>query len=134
VNLSDLRPTLPTGLSELSRSLRGRGAKLAAMPSALPEAFLLSVARDLRFLEECEGDEHSAGYLAAPMMLVMCLHLGNLNKGSKITLGEGALHRSLRIYQWAIEREILKRLVGKGGLTDEDTLLEGLEEARLTTD
>jgi hypothetical protein len=133
MNLSDLRPTKPTELALLSECLRGKFAQ-AAVPSALPEHFLISIARDLRMLEEHDDDEHASSYLAAPLMLVFFLHAGSRKGREKFTIGESAVYRSLHFYQWAVEREIVTRLVGAGGLNDEVTLLEQLETTRTTSD
>lgn len=133
MNLSDLRPTQPTELALLSASLRGSSAK-AAVPSALPEHFLISVARDLRMLEQHEEDEQPSSYLAAPLMLVFFLYTGSRKGKAEFTIGESAVYRSLQVYQWAVEREIVTRLVGAGGLNDEATLLERLETTRMASD
>ena len=133
MNLSDLRPTQPTELALLSESLRGKKAQ-AAVPSALPEHFLISVARDLRMLEEHEDDEHGSSYLAAPLMLLFFLHTGSRKGRAEFTIGESAVYRSLHVYQWAVEREIVTRLVGAGGVNDEATLLERLETTRMASD
>lgn len=133
MNLSDLRPTEPTELALLSESLRENSA-MAAMPSALPEHFLISIARDLRMLEEHKKDELASRYLAAPMMLVFLLHMDSRKVEAEFTIGESVLYRSLHVYQWAVEREIVKRLVGGQGLNDESTLLERLEKTRMATD
>jgi len=129
MNLSDLRPTQPTELRLLSEYLRGCSAK-AAVPSALPEHFLISVARDLRMLEEDKDGEHEPSYLAAPMMLIFCLQLGRGKDDEQFTISKSDLFRSLQVYQWEVEREIVRRLVGAGGLINDDsTLLERLEAA-----
>jgi hypothetical protein len=133
MNLSDLRPTRTTDLAPLSEYLRGKSAHAAA-PSALPEQFLISVARDLRMLEEHEEDEHASSYLAAPLMLLLFLHAGSRKGKAEFTIGDSAIHRSLHMYQWAVEREVVTRLVGAGALKDEATLLEKLEEARMASD
>ena len=133
MNLSDLRPTQPTELELLSESLRGNSAQVA-VPSALPEHFLISIARDLRMLEEHEDHEHASSYLAAPLMLVFFLHTGSRKGKAEFTIGERALYRSLHVYQWAVEREIVTRLVGAGGLKDTGTLLEKLERSRMDSD
>lgn len=133
MNLSDLRPTQPTELALLSECLRGNSAH-AAVPSALPEHFLISVARDLRVLEEHEDDEQASSYLAAPLMLVFLLHTGSRKGNAEFTIAESAVYRSLHVYQWAVEREIVTRLVGAGGLQDEAKLFEGLEKTRMASD
>lgn len=132
MNLADLRPTQPTELSLLSQSIRGKSVN-AAVPSALPEHFLLSVARDLRMMEVTDQGEHPSSYLAAPMMLVFFLHMNKSSEGrAELRINEDALYRSLHVYQWAVEREIVKRLVGLGGDDDEQTLLERLESTLLS--
>lgn len=85
-------------------------------------------------LEENEGDQHGSSYLAAPLMLLFLLHTGNRNSKAEFTIGESAVYRSLHLYQWAVEREIVTRLVGAGGLNDESALLEGLEKTRMASD
>jgi len=104
------------------------------MPSALPEHFLISIARDLRRLEERSENDPESGYLAAPMMLMLSLYMRGMTGNEELTIGENALYRSLHIYQWAVEREIITRLVGAGGLDDEKTLLSTLEATRMASD
>ena len=86
---------------------------------------LLSVARDLRSLEEGSEEEPTPS-IAAPMMLVMCLVLGSAKprtKKDEMTVSESALWDLMRVYQWAVEREIVTRITGIGG-NDEESLLE----------
>lgn len=133
MNLSDLRPTQQTELDLLSASLRGSDAR-AAVPSALSERFLISVARDLRMLEQNEDDAPPTQYLAAPLMLVFLLYTGaKTNRPREFTIGENALYQSLQVYQWAVEREIVTRLVGAGGKNDESALFAKLNETRLAS-
>jgi hypothetical protein len=133
VNLSSLRPNQQTDLVELSNVLRRHGTQRSALPASLPEPLLLSVARDLRAIESDEDDEEDQGWLAAPMMLVFSLMLGKRKSASsdkELTMSESTLFASLRIYQWAVEREIVTRITGKGGSEDEEALLKSLQEAR----
>lgn len=69
MNLSSLRPTQPTDLVELASALRRHSTRQAALPASLPAPLLLSVARDLRSIENDDEDEHQQGWLAAPMIL-----------------------------------------------------------------
>jgi hypothetical protein len=133
MNLSDLRPTQPTDLTPLSEYLRGKNAQ-AAVPSALPEQLLISIARDLRMLEEHEEDGHASCCLTAPLMLLYFLYTDGRKGEAEFTIGENAVYRSLHMYQWAVEREIVTRLLGAGARKDEATLLEKLEEARMASD
>lgn len=127
MSLSTLRPTQPTDLTQLSDFLRQRKGRQGAFPASLTEPMLLSVARDLRSLEEGD-DVEPAPSIAAPMMLVICLVLGTAKPGAKkdeMTVSESALWELMRVYQWAVEREIVTRITGIGG-DDEESLLEQL--------
>lgn len=84
--------------------------------------------------EEEEEEEQSSSYLAAPLMLVFFLYTGSRKGKAEFTIGESAVYRSLHVYQWAVEREIVTRLVGAGGLNDDATLLERLETMRIASD
>lgn len=127
MSLSTLRPTQPTDLSQLTAFLNLKNGRHGALPASLTEPMLLSVARDLRSLEEGD-DVEPVPSIAAPMMLVICLVMGSAKPGSKkdeLTLSESALWDLMRVYQWAVEREIVTRITGVGG-DDEDSLLEKL--------
>ncbi|MDO9134205.1 MAG: hypothetical protein Q7U67_14350 [Hydrogenophaga sp.] len=129
MNLSGLRPTGSTDLVELTNVLRRQGAQRAALPASLPEPMLLSVARDLRSIEGADAAEQTS--IAAPMMLVLSLLLGAPQRGdakSSLSISEATLYASLRVYQWAVEREIVTRLTGVGGQLDEEELLQNLKD------
>jgi len=133
MKLNNLRPTQPTQVELLAQFIQGGGTKVA-MPSALPEHFLISIARDLRRLEGRSESDPESGYLAAPMMLKLSLYRRGMEGTEELTIGENTLHRSLHVFQWAVEREIITRLVGSGGLDDEKTLLNMLEATRTASD
>lgn len=127
MSLSTLRPIKPTDLAQLSDFLRQKKGRQGALPASLTEPMLLSVARDLRSLE-VGNDAEPAPSIAAPMMLVICLVLGSAKPGGKkdeMTVSESALCDLMRVYQWAVEREIVTRITGIGG-DDEESLLEQL--------
>lgn len=135
VTLKTLRPTQPTDLVELSTALRAAKPKLGALPAALPEPMLLSVARDLREFERSQKvsdvDDNASGMIAAPMMLVLSLMVGPPRPGHDgIQIRESDLYASLQVYQWAVEREIISRITGIAGDDDESTLLETLQGVR----
>ena len=130
MSLSTLRPTQPTDLSQLTAFLNLKNGRHGALPASLTEPMLLSIARDLRSLEE-GSDIEPAPSIAAPMMLVMCLVLGSTKPGTKkdeMTVSENALWDLMNIYRWAVEREIVTRITGIGG-DDEESLLEQLSLA-----
>ncbi|WP_298930929.1 hypothetical protein [uncultured Ramlibacter sp.] len=133
--LSSLRPSEPTDLTELSVFLR-QTKRQAALPASLPEPFLLSVARDLRnFEKEQERDEafsEDSNHLAAPLMLVFSLMLSASRRkqtSEELLINESNVLASLRVYQWAVEREIVTRITGINGENDEHILLDALRAA-----
>lgn len=136
MDLCSHRPTQPTDLVELTSVLRRHSPRQAALPASLPEPLLLSVARDLRSIEDpdhYDEDDEAQGWLAAPMMLVFSLMLGDRRGKAtekEVTVSESALFASIQSYQWAIEREIVTRITGKGGEKDEEILLQKISEAR----
>lgn len=128
LSLIALQPKQPTDLVRLSNLLRQQNAQRAALPASLTEPMLLAVARDLRSIEN-ESEVEPPPSLAAPMMLVISLLFGSTEHGTpkeELTFGEDAMWSLLRVYQWAIEREIVTRVTGLGGVNDEETLLERL--------
>lgn len=132
MTLTSLRPLKPTDLTHLSTVLRKQNARKAALPTELPEPILISVARDLRSLEDPdEDDDGDRASLAAPMMLVLTILLGSKGQNA-MPIGERAMFDSLKSYQWAVEREIVTRLTGIGGRDDMDILLRRL--GQITSD
>lgn len=130
--LSTLRPTKPTDLVDVSATIRKAPPKRGALPAALPEPMLLSVARDLREFERSqkspEAAEEAPGTIAAPMMLVLSLMFDSPRQGRQdIQIRESDLYASLLVYQWAVEREIITRITGVPGEDDEPTLLRTLQ-------
>lgn len=129
VTLASLRPLQPTDLTDISTLLRGPNARIAALPAELPESILISVARDLRSLENLdslEGDGSTS--LAGPMTLLLTILLeSTAENGSSLSIGERAMFECLKTYQWAVERELVTRLTGTGGRDDMDMLLRCLE-------
>ena len=131
MTLDSLRPIEPTDLTRLSEVLRFQNAKKAALPAALPEPFLIAVARDLRSLEETDADDdETPKSLAGPMMLVLSILLDSQTRPAPISISEAALFNSLKSYQWAVEREIVTRLTGVGGRDDMDALLKRLAQIK----
>lgn len=68
------------------------------------------------------------------MMLVLTLMLG-VTSGSRPkperSFTEEQLFGWLHIYQWAIEREIVRRITGLGGSEDEEMLISTLGAAAI---
>lgn len=131
MTLSSLRPRQPTDLARLSRLIRLKTAREAALPSSLPEEFLLAVARDLRSMDFDPDTDGDRATIAAPLMLVFYLLFGTKKSkqgDGKFAISERALYDSLQVYQWAVEREIVTRITGIEPTGDKETLLTRLEE------
>lgn len=78
--------------------------------------------------EVAEGD--AGGSLAAPLMLVLSLLFGaRAHPAAGLTLSESALSDALRVYQLAVEREIVTRITGIGGEKVERNLVDWLAAA-----
>jgi hypothetical protein len=108
--LEQSRPASPTNLAALSAFLEDK-EPLAAMPSELPEEFLVSLAQDLRSAELANYSNSKDGpTFAAPIYAVMKLVLGKSSTEATMTLPR--LAECLQAYQWALEREIVSRIVG----------------------
>lgn len=127
MKINHLRPTKLTNLDELSVLIRQYGARRTALPSALSDPMLLSIARDLRTLDRPGKErENSSDSLASPLLLVMCLIYDNTQQdlvSGELVMSETELINAFRIYQLAIEREIVARITGIG-IGDEDERLQ----------
>lgn len=121
--LEALRPKASTSLEELTR-LTASDAQHLLYPSALNEAVLLCLARDLRMVERLsfEGGELDAPL--APSLFVVCELL--MRPGTKyhangqFQMTETGLARAINVLQGAVEREIVSRIVGISSELNED--------------
>lgn len=123
--LSQFQPNQPTDLARLAKVVREVKADIPSLPSNLPDDLLISVARDLRAIEQPDQvEDHTL--LSAPLFLVMDLNL----KTRRVTSPEGMqmsqeeVQSDIRAYQWAVEREIVARMIGADSVQDEETLLK----------
>ena len=132
LSLSTLRPSQPINLAKLSEFLRNKKEVQPALPASLTEPMLLAVARELRALEEGSEDDPSMS-LTAPMLLVLSLLLDSSQPGAKkdkVSVSDSTLWELMRVYQWAVEREIVTRITGVG-CDDEKHLIERLSRCHL---
>lgn len=82
--LSQFKPIQPTDLGRLSKVVRAVKADIPSLPSNLPDDLLISVARDLRAIEQPDQvEDHTL--LSAPLFLVMDLNL----KSRRVASPEG---------------------------------------------
>jgi hypothetical protein len=133
MQLQALRPKQGANLVQLQTLLEGRGWR-SALPTSIPDAVLLHLARDFRQVEAgfaphaVPADEDSAS-LAAAMYVVMNLlidHPARRGGGSGFDLSEPALMRMLQLYQVGLEREIVTRITGLASSTDVEALADEL--------
>jgi hypothetical protein len=136
VNLRNLRPRLGADLGQL-RDLVQAGGWRSALPEALPDPVLLMLALDFRSVEasftRAESSDEEVPSLSAALFIVTNLlfqHPARKGDPDGVTLSEDGMVHALRVYQWAIEREILTRITGlpHGGPSLLDELLRCLDD------
>jgi hypothetical protein len=135
VKLDRICQNPPTDINALIRHLRFVTTTYSALPSTFSDSILISIARDIRRLQDCaEDDETTSMYLVAPMMLVSSLHMSVAKMSTAVLLSEDAFYESLHVYQWAIEREIIRRIAESSPCDDTETLIEKFECIRISQD
>lgn len=123
--LSHFQPNQPTDLARLAKVVRAVKADIPSLPSNLPDDLLISVARDLRAIEQPDQvEDHTL--LSAPLFLVMDLNLKTRRVSSPdgMQMSQEEVQSDIRAYQWAVEREIVARMIGADSVQDEETLLK----------
>ena len=126
--LDNLFPLRPTDLDALTVHLQHSDEPIAALPQTLPEKLLVSVARDLRMLHEIsDDDDRTSGFLRAPMMLLASLHLSVAKGADSVGISEGCFYKSMMVYQWATEREVIRRITRSSVGDDQEILLRKFE-------
>lgn len=129
MHLDSFCPLLPTDIAALSEHLRYSGEPIAALPQTLPEEVLVSIARDLRMLNEIsDDDERTSIFLKAPMMLLASLHLSVAKGTNTVGISKESFYTSMMVYQWATEREVVRRITGSTGGDDREILLRKFED------
>jgi hypothetical protein len=130
--LKSLRPREGANLVQLKGLFEGRGWQ-ATLPSALPDTVLLGLARDLRSVEcSASGESDEEPELPAPMYVVLKLLMEHPARGSDVNeleLSQQGMTGALQAYQWAIEREIVTRIVGMGSSRDAASLVVAVNKA-----
>lgn len=131
--LQSLRPRAGADILQLKDLLEGRGWR-GSLPSALPDAVLLGLARDFRTVEcSATGECSEEPVLAPPLYAVMNLLMQHPAHGSEkpreFDISERGMTGALQAYQWAVEREIVSRIVGIGSSRDVASLLVAIDDA-----
>lgn len=131
--LQRLKPREGADLGQLRTLLEGHGWR-AAVPAALPEKVLLALARDFRSVEcSISGEDEGEPRMAAPMYVVLNLLMNHparkATQGADLQLSDASMIEAMQAYQWALEREIVSRIVGLGGSQNSDSLMMAIENA-----
>ncbi|HXE48733.1 MAG TPA: hypothetical protein VN663_10200 [Ramlibacter sp.] len=102
------------------------------LPSSLSESHLLGLTLDMRHFEAAEVQPtQTAPNLAGPLYTVLRLlmeHPATKPPSGKLSLPEETVWRSLKVYQWGLEREIVNRIIGVGGETDRESLIDAMTD------
>lgn len=131
MQLQALRPKQGADLLQLRHLLDGRGWR-SALPDSFPDAILLRLARDFRCVEasfttDVEQDELPS--LAPAMYVLMNLLMQHPARGGasdSLELSEEGMVKGLQLYQWSLEREIVRRITGLSVADQTASLMEGL--------
>lgn len=123
--LAQFQPNRPTDLARLAKVVREVKADVSPLPSHLPDDLLISIARDLRAIEEPDQVEDHT-FLSAPLFLVMDLNFKTkrISSSEELQISQEKVQADIRAYQWAVEREIVGRMIGASSIQDEETLLK----------
>jgi hypothetical protein len=102
------------------------------LPGSLSVPDLIGLAVDLRSAEEpINRQRASESTLAAPMFVVLHLLLRDRAESNlSANLSGQTIDRCLSALQWAVEREIVSRLVGRGGTDTQARLLDAVNQAK----
>lgn len=132
MNLHSRQPSQGADLRELLEATSGRGWE-GALPSALPDKLLLELARDFRASESPNAANADGADLASPTLAVLNLLTLHPERSGEpdapVELSGKALMSALDMYQWAVEREIVSRVVGIGRRNESATLKAALRSA-----
>ena len=133
MNLQSIRPTSGADLFQLHAAIQGEDWD-RALPSALPDKLLLELARDFREAEAVLlGGEHHDGNLAPPTLAVLARVMRHPERSKQdalqLEIPEDVFQNALHAYQWALEREIVSRIVGRGANQDSESLMTALRRA-----
>lgn len=128
--LINLRPTKSTNLEALNQAA-GDQPMQKLLPSRLTESDLLSVALDLRRIEVMmkggpdAGDSMSVGMYMAFEFLI---HLSPVGVTAGLTVNEKSLVRAIQVIGFAVEREIVTRIVGVCDGNGDEYFLKALRQ------
>lgn len=130
--LINLRPTKSTDLEALNQAAEDQPVP-KLLPSRLNEEDLLSVALDLRRIEVMmkggpdAGESMSVGmYMAFEFLL----QLSPRGATADLTVNEKCLVRAIQVIGFAVEREIVTRIVGVSDGNGDEYFLNALSQIK----
>tara|TARA_B110001454_G_scaffold207289_1_gene218562 strand:- start:4871 stop:5281 length:411 start_codon:yes stop_codon:yes gene_type:complete len=131
MQLEALRPNLGADLGRLRRLYQEQSWR-AALPESLPDAELLALARDFRSVEvslQVEDEDECAPSMASAVFVVTSLltREDKTDTPPALRITQDGLMRAMQTYQWGLEREIVRRIVGIPTATQTGNLIERLE-------
>ena len=129
--LDALRPETETNFHEIVK-IAAAGGYRAVLPSALKDQLLLSLARDIRLIEQWNnGQSDTDPIIVAPLYVISEIlgrHLSTPRPQSKgVELSGAAMVRAFSTLQIAVEREIVGRIVGVNPEEKDKFLLEKID-------
>ncbi|WP_286744529.1 hypothetical protein, partial [Aquabacterium sp. UBA2148] len=131
MQLEALRPHLGADLGRL-QSLYQEQSWRATLPESLPDADLLALARDFRRVEaslQIADEDESPPSMASALFVVSSLltREERTEAPPALRITQEGLMRAMQIYQWGLEREIVRRIVGVPEAPQTSNLIENLE-------
>ena len=114
-----------TDIARLSAEV-GNESFRRALPSELPDCWLLPIVRDLRALEESVDDATVTFHMPGPLLLTLHLIVGRMQetgRGNAVLIPDDRLMSLMQIYQSFLEREIATRAIGRNGQRHDDELV-----------
>lgn len=131
MQLEALRPNVGADLGRLQTSYQEQSWR-AILPESLPDAELLALARDFRSVEvslQVDDEDESPPSMASAVFVVSSLLAREERTAMPppLRITQDGLMRAMQIYQWGLEREIVRRIVGIPDAPQTVYLLEKLE-------
>ena len=127
--LSASEPIASTDLQALQEFLE-RVGRHRALPSALDVRLLLSLAMDLRSVEQdLRAEVEDQPCLAGPLAFLLHMMIDTEDqKGPQFSLPISTLGEAVQVFQFALEREIVSRILDKGSPSDDSNFIQALRE------
>lgn len=131
MQLEALRPHQGADLGRLQSLYQERSWR-ATLPEFLLDADLLALAKDFRIVEaslQVDDEEECLPSMTSAVFVVSSLLTREERPGipPALRISQDGLLSAVRIYQWGLEREIVRRIVGVPNAAQTSNLIERLE-------